>query len=383
MTRFIFAAFAIGPLLLAQPNAEITGRVLDVDTGQPIANARITVQGQKPRALTNPSTVIVDGPRAGYASDSERPQIILLTDQAGAFRLTNATAGSYTIMAVRAGYLSAPRLDRPASVSFTIAKSPPNAVTLYLRRQAVLEGTILDDRGFRIAGSVNTFRLSVLDGRVVPQPSQAAQVDPSGSFRIANLNPGRYYIAFVPDHYSGGRRTYPVTLYPGVPDIRGAQIVEFQPGSQQQIHMRIQDQPAFELHGTLPQINNQVSLRLKPLASRGLSALVEQFGFSPNPAGTFHFRGVPAGQYLLDSPNTQESATITVTNQNVDNIVLSPNPSSELQIRVTFDTPPDPKMPRAQQPFVAILLEADTGSVGVPSQDAQGVSLDVKAVGRR
>ena len=66
------------------------------------------------------------------------------------------------------------------------------------------------------------------------------------------------------------------------------------------------------------------------------------------------------------------SVPITVTDQNVANIVLSPDASATLQVRITADGPPSTS--GIPQHYIAIFLESDRGIMNVAG-DSQGMRI--------
>src|SRR5207253_4629144 len=90
--------------------ADITGRVVDAATGEPIPRARVAIR------------VLVNG--------AEPSGVTLLTDATGGFRVSNLPDGNCQLSGEKAGYLG-------ASLVFTgDTKSTP--VVLRMTRQAVI-----------------------------------------------------------------------------------------------------------------------------------------------------------------------------------------------------------------------------------------------------
>ena len=282
-------------VLCAQPatdsgrNLEIRGQVLDPSTGIGVPHATVTL-------TLSP---------IGAQSVQPPEPVVLVTDTAGAFQMHNIPTGIAYLSPEHTGYF---RPDSPTLASAPVVlverKEPVATVTLYLRRAAVIRGTVLDEGGASLGGSVRAFRLVLVDGRrALESAAAAANVDIEGSFRIADLRPGRYYVAHSPYRWFDSARSdrvYRAAFYPYSPDFASAQIITLASGDNSQIDFRPVSEPAYEISVKMPLDAEAVSLAIYPA----------QVGGIPNPTTvgsapwdkqgrTYRMRGLPSGQYTI------------------------------------------------------------------------------------
>src|SRR5262245_2591207 len=210
---FVVAAQATPPrdLSSAQPAgaATIRGRVIAADTGEPLHRVRVSLN------VTSPS------PLSG------------VTDTRGDFEIAGIPAGSYSVTAARAGYLTIQYGQRrPLEAGRTLIVKPGEiieGINIALPRGAVIAGTITDDTGDAYAGvRVEAVEFRYMRGRRIATQAAAATTNDLGQYRIAGLLPGTYMLrASATDTWQDdeGRSTfvYAHTYFPGVTGTEQAQ----------------------------------------------------------------------------------------------------------------------------------------------------------------
>jgi hypothetical protein len=359
--KFSFVGWLFGTAaLFAQPGTdsggmyEIQGRVLDAESGAGLPHARVS--------LSVSSAAVKPGERT--------EPVVLLTDMTGSFRVTNIPAGTANLSCERIGYLPP---DPPASASAMLALSNRTdrtaTVTQYLRREAVIRGTVLDERGAGVGGSVQAYRLTLSDGRRVPQFGAAANVSRDGAFRVFGLKPGRYYVAFFPFPSSGGR-VYRRVFYPGSADLAGARVVAIASGDDPQIDFRPASEPAGEITIKVPAGRDTASVSISPLPTAGISP--EQVGsVSSNDKHTFRVTRLPSGAYIAkaqwaeDGMWTRASKRVTVHTGNSGEVALEADTHDALPLTVTYDPDAGP------QPGTFIRLDSGPGTFFATADSAE------------
>jgi hypothetical protein len=194
--------------------AIIKGRVIDAQTGMAVARARVRLQG--------PGNL----PPA-------------LTDETGAFRLTEAPAGTFYLSVERSGYMGA-RVPEPGRTIRASAKP-----LVLIDGQTLDAGVVRLYRGGVIAGRITDLhsepaefvQIQVLrlpmSGHGTPQQRGGGSTNDLGEFRLPRLEPGRYLLRAqtrntVPDDPA---ETQPVpTYYPGVSSMDEAQPITIERG---------------------------------------------------------------------------------------------------------------------------------------------------------
>jgi uncharacterized protein (DUF2141 family) len=160
----------------------IVGRVVDSASGHPVAGAVVTLQG-------------------GAASGPRR-QPRAMTNGSGYFVFRKLTKGSYSLGATRPGYVDgAYGRRRPGGMPATLALDEGervNDVVIPVWRHAAISGTVSDEAGEPLVGvRVAAFERRITAGRYRLMPGPTATTDDRGVYRIAQLSPGDYAVAFV------------------------------------------------------------------------------------------------------------------------------------------------------------------------------------------
>jgi hypothetical protein len=311
--RFIRLGFLplaiLASLLASAADRELSGRVVDADTGEPIARAHVTLRF--------------------YQGGQPAPEVTLVSDADGTFKITNIPAGGYQVSCEKAGYLPANEGMAPNAADGKVS------VTLKMTAQAAVQGTVVDDKDMP---AVNTFiqlvRQQVMNGRRQSMMAGGAGTDETGSFRIFGLPAGHYYIA-IAARLNGARRTkplaYPQLYYPMALDIATAQPVDLKAGDDQQIKIRLPEPvPAFEVRGMVATAAPNVSVNL--LRQPASQMFQSPGGDTSWDAKTkiFKISHVTPGMYLLTAfandgkSSFQASTIVTVSNGDVAGLRLEP-----------------------------------------------------------
>ena len=302
----------LGSLPAVAAGRELTGRVVDANTGEPVARARVTVRF--------------------FQSGSEAPEVTLLSDTDGSFRITNMPEGGYQVSCEKLGYL--PGFQGMPPINSADGKGAAT-MTMKMTAQAAIEGTVVDDQDKPVENMfVQLLHQQVVNGRRQFQMTGGGGTDETGFFRLFGLPAGRYYISIVA-RLSGSRRAksmaYPPLFYPNATEIAAAQPIDLKAGDERQIKIRLPEPvPAWEVRGVVAAAATNVGLQL-----------VRQAGNQPPmpsnaetnwdaKSRTFRISHVTPGIYLLTA-NVQDgkswlqaSATITVGNADISGIRLEP-----------------------------------------------------------
>jgi hypothetical protein len=163
--------------------ASIAVRVVDDATNRPIKGATVT------------AVVISNATDVKYIS----------TDRNGRALLLGLAKGRVRVSAWHPGYVSMTYgAERPGEdgTYITIADQQQiPAVTLRLKRGAVIAGTVTNEAGEPLVGlEVQAFRRTLRNGQAVFANALEAsdRTDDRGTYRITNLSPGDYVIGVIP-----------------------------------------------------------------------------------------------------------------------------------------------------------------------------------------
>jgi Carboxypeptidase regulatory-like domain len=155
--------------------AVIKGRVIDAQTGNPLARARVRLQ-----APGNPAPVT--------------------TDQAGAFKITAIPAGSVYLSVERNGYLGMRYPEAKKTLRASIGQlvieegQVLEGLTVAMSRGGAITGRVVDAHGEPAEGiQIQLFRV-VASGRGRPQQRMSTSTNDLGEFRLARIEPGGYLL---------------------------------------------------------------------------------------------------------------------------------------------------------------------------------------------
>lgn len=168
----------------------IVGRVVDAVTGQPVAEAEVTVAMRAPAAPAVPGGVPGAGPM----------NVRLLTGADGRFVVRDLPAGNVQLSARASGYLMGnqgqARPGGPSSPVQITADKRVVTAAIRLWKHAVVTGMVTDERNepainvtVRVMG--RTFR----NGQARLGTGGIGRTDDRGMYRVAGLAPGDYVVA--------------------------------------------------------------------------------------------------------------------------------------------------------------------------------------------
>ena len=175
----------------AAPIGLIVGRVVDAGTGQPVAEAEVTVAMRAPAA---PPAMPGGLPGAGPTN------VRLLTGSDGRFMVRDLPAGNVQVSAKAPGYLNGNfGQTRPGGPPQPIQIGPENrmvAASIRLWKHAVISGVVTDESNepainIQVRAMARTFK----GGQPRFAVAGSGRTDDRGMFRITGLAPGDYIVA--------------------------------------------------------------------------------------------------------------------------------------------------------------------------------------------
>jgi hypothetical protein len=273
--------------------AEIRGRVIAFDTGQPVRRA--TVHVSAPGVRFNSSTV---------------------TDELGQYEFGHLPAGRYIVVASKNSFVTmaygqtAPGgSSRPVIVK---EREKANNIDITLLSGSVITGRVLDEFGDpAVNARVTLLHAQFTQGQRRLLPSGGATTNDVGEFRIFGLTPGEYYLSATMSpnplpNISGTPQTtndhngYAPTYYAGTPFASAAERLTLAPGQvRSDISMSLVPTRLGSVSGFA------VDAQGRPMMAGNVSAIArgEQTtgGGSGRirPDGTFLIQNLPPGEYLL------------------------------------------------------------------------------------
>ncbi len=305
------------------------------------------------------------------------------------------------------GFFSPSQID-PSSAQPVVRISPEAApVILKLVPEGIVFGRAQDLDGQPISDlTVQLFYFQIMEGRKRWDLMNSTETNEEGEFRIADLRPGRYYLAAGPRSqptwigapgHRARQAAYPPVFYPAVNDLASAAPIDVSPGQQVEADLSLHPEPVFHVSGTIlglpanegadevwPRV--QVISRANPMLSLPVAAQASNEFRAKVPAGSYMVRAdvdTPLGPYRGDTPVTVQSDVAGV------NLLVSRVSPIRVEVAVQRTHPPsNPDRQRADPVNLRFLGQgagwqdrqiASTISVGIPD-DILGVAPGVYTV---
>lgn len=258
---------------------ELRGQVINAATGEPVSGALVQI----------PSL-------AAQFSESD-----------GGFAFTSLPAGNFSIEARKPGFFSEQQINQ---WNLSLHKVPSREnVTVKLTPEGILFGQVKDEDGQPMeAITVKLQHWQVVNGRRQLEAVRNIATDDLGNFRIAELVPGKYYLAFSPagrgftisdelKRKTQNAEGYGPQFYPAGTDFASASVLEVRAGAQIHIAQNMARQRLFEVSGFLRGSNAGDQFSITLLTSSG-DTPQREVRFNPK-TGEFQIPGIPAGSYVL------------------------------------------------------------------------------------
>jgi Carboxypeptidase regulatory-like domain len=316
----------------------VAGRVLRLDTGEPLKKARVTLRSHR----------------------DEEFSVLTLTDEQGRFLFEGTPPGSYDLEVSRDGYV-----DAEAIRTLAPGQNMTNLV-FKLAHTAAISGHVFDEDGGPITkAAVITYRASKRQGKEQEIGDDPVLTNDLGEFRIFDLAPGRYYIAvnyrpeepFHRDAPAPNQKLntgYLPSYYPNTVDPARAQAISVGPGDEiRPVDFFLRTSRFVSVRGrvicAIPGISTtsgRVSLNPQgPGLAQALQGLEDSF--RPKD-GSFVLRNVPPGFYdLTASYRNGESddwhiarRQLEVGNSDMDGVTITISRGLDISGRLTWGGAP-------------------------------------------
>ncbi|HEX5108634.1 MAG TPA: carboxypeptidase-like regulatory domain-containing protein [Vicinamibacterales bacterium] len=311
----------------------IRGRVLRLDSGQPLGKVRVDIR----------ATGVRDLPTA-------------MTDEKGQYELKALPAARYTLSAYKGGFVTLEygqrRPNEPGRPVDLADGEVLDRIDFSLSSGGVIAGTVLDDAGEPMAGAVvQALRPRYVKGirQVSPGPSRDV-TDDLGQFRLFGLAPGSYVVSATA---SDGRSEVirlaaansvgsVATYYPGTLIATDARPVQVEAGAEiSGLSFAIVPARLASITGTVRTADGKVPVEATLTLAQSVEGGTSTRGAAVKPDGSFSIPSLPAGRYTLTArlppPSDQIAMTdVTVVNADVT-AALTLRKGDTARGRITFD----------------------------------------------
>ena len=275
------------------------------------------------------------------------------TDAGGIFTAHTESADAYILSVSRKGYR---QTGKPLGTMIDITAAGQSDITVRMRPLGVLAGRVLDQYGDPVAHAI----VSTEDKVAVPGAGAtfmsywAATTNDLGEYRIAEVEPGKHYVAAeynsADSRRTVGDRRWPKTvgfvMYPDTTQVDRAMQVEVGPGEitrLNDIHLKIR--PALTISGRIspPPTTDHYSLSLARGAQLALHSMPSFQGGSSDATGKFEIEVLPGKYTLIASDEktgkTSKPLTLEVSDKNIPGLELELTLGYEIHGRIVIDGP--------------------------------------------
>lgn len=280
----------------ASGSAVLRGRVVEADTGRPLAGVWVTLKSTRQEQSTDKQT-------------DARGRYEFTGLAAGSFYV-EADPGDYRAMYVPAGYSTSTSRPAGSRVITLRAGEVRNDIEIRLWRTRAINGRVVDEAGEPLAGaSMRVFRApsgqTAISSRALPFIS----TDDRGSFRIFGLPPGQYFVCAE----FGSRITFnqrisrirlrrPVrTCYPSATQGDLGMPVSIESGDVEGVEIRAPRRAALLITGTVVDADGQPAHRGEIMLSSSWRGSGGGTGTMLAAGGEFKIGDVPPGRYVLSA----------------------------------------------------------------------------------
>ena len=314
MSRAQSARPGVAPVI---PNEAglIEGQVVDTQSGRPIAGARVQAWSE---------------PRASETT----------TDAEGRYEVRDLPPGRYHVSAQAKGFglshYGGPNAGFMGADVDVRAGEATSRIDMSLASTGAISGRVLSESGDGLVGvEVEVLRErylpDVLHDGTRPRPVGFAQTEALGVFRIAELEPGEYYVRAYTDRVatpssadpSAPATTYAPTFFPDADHVENALPVLIAAGQEQfDVDFKLLRSPTLTLSGRLVDQGGapftQANVALMPIGGSSSASGVGGPRAGVAADGSFELSGLIPGEYLLAVMDRLDSTRWTGATRTID-----------------------------------------------------------------
>ena len=323
LINLLLIALAAGAQSAPPALGRIVGRVVDAETGAPVAGVRVSLSGPisptapwPPVRLPVPPPVPPPGGPTPNPPPLPDPNMFLVlqrltseTRADGMFEIRDVPAARWAIQTQREGFV---RLMPASMPVIQMEGGTVRAPDIRLDRGGVVTGRILDGRGNPVSRvQIRTTQFDTLPGGAIRTTGGSSTVETNdlGEFRLAGVPPGVHYVVAQPPPAMmpliGGTTppqapsTHVATFYPGLPDAAVASPVNVVNGKVTSgIEFTLFSVPAYQVSGIVVDSSGQpVPGAIVRLPSRTPFGPPFLRSAPSDATGRFRITNVPAGTY--------------------------------------------------------------------------------------
>jgi hypothetical protein len=320
------------------PKARVDGRVIN-QAGQPLGNVTVALVGNN------------------WTAEAPLPPAYTATSNAaGDFVFEDVELNTYRLFAQRAGYLEFVYSEPGGRVSFPITEGERKSLEVKMTPPSYLSGKVTDENGEPFPDArVTVYREGRANGKKHLTPLSPVTAGRDGGFSTGNLTGGRYYVAASnPPSLTqtsqrevrgskGGDERYVTTYYPSALDTSAATLIDLPSETERRnVDIRLRRARVFHISGRVVNaagvaVPNPVINLLYPEIGDPMGNAHRIFPSD----GAFQVNGLLPGNYTFfgyaASRELQGHQTVTISDRDADNVVLTLAPALEIPLSVRIE----------------------------------------------
>jgi hypothetical protein len=284
----------------------------------------------------------------------------VFTDDNGRYEIARLSAGRYTMMAMKAGFVTSQYGQRRpfgAGRSITLVDGQTiEKVDITMSPGAAVSGRIVDEFGEPVAGAaVEISRLAFANGRRQLNAVGSGGTDDRGEYRIFGLDAGEYFVRAtlsLPSELSGASLGYAPTYYPGTAARNEAQRISLRTGEEMTgIAFALGIAKTARISGIVRNRDGS-PVAVAFVAARDNSgdagSIVPDVVSVTRPDGSFVLNNASPGSYVVQATTAGDTrlesppANVVINGRDVDGLVLEIGTSATARGRISFDTKTPP-----------------------------------------
>ena len=269
-----------------------------------------------------------------------------------------------------------------------------------LTPQGVITGKVLDQDGDPLEhAQITVMCRGYKHGRRDLMTAGGTSTDDLGNFRVANLNPGRYFVSAQdrdsvtfgreerPGRAGAANEGYPITYYPSVIDPSSAAPIDIAPGADMAVQIQLRKVRLFAIRGKVsdstaagPPRNLPVLALPRDMSNASVTMLMSRSMQQVRPDGSFEIRNLTPGAYVLKNLTSFSSndgaagrstgrLDVAIADADVDGVTLVLGPGAEVNGMVKLERGGVSSAAAnlsGQRPRIE-LMPVDTSTLGTPS----------------
>ncbi len=366
---------------------------------------KLYTPGTAQSATTGPYSlrgIVVNGatgepvPRALVRLNTTAPKVAL-SGPDGRFEFDELPEASAIVIAQKPGFYTPQEIGQTRPYPLIQIGKDAADIKVNLYPCATITGRVTNTTGDPLQNvQIRALYRRVINGESRLEERGSGFTDDSGVYQIANLVPGKYYLATVSrsarilspnvrPFNTSFDLVYPALYYPNSPDRSGATTVDALPGQQAEADFTENIAKAYSVSGSIAGGPRRPVLFLSDRDGNRVMGRIERKD------DTFRIHDLPPGEYsvVAESMRVRDrnealygTTPVVVNNSDVDGVSVELSPAATIPVQVDWDKPPSDNTQAAVTTNAGVHLTPEVRRLGndeywsrTDTRDGQTVEL--------